>query len=329
MNNRYLFIILFFFLTTLSAKETKEWQFQQFDIYFENDLFAQTDGQYSSGEKFSLLYYVPQSDFFVYDLFLDENKPSDKYISFALVNQIFTPNDISIKELIPDQRPYAGWTFLEAGFHKSSKDTLQSIYIQVGMVGPLSQAEDIQKFIHKVTGSEPPQGWDNQLKNEPGINLRYVYNWRVVHNFETIESAIVPYAEGDFGNISIGATGGITARIGWNIPKDFGMSTISTGSETGISTYNQRQNRLNKKWSFAFNFNISGSAVARDIFLDGNTFVDSHSVDKRYFIASGGFGFTSRYKNYSLDYYYQKQTKHYDSEKLKHGYGSVILSFAF
>jgi len=329
MKYNHILIIFFFFITFLSANEKNEWQFQQFDIYFENDIFAQTDGQYSSGEKFSLLYYVPQSDFFVYDLFLDENKPSDKYISFALVNQIFTPNDISIKELIVDQRPYAGWTFLEAGFHKSAKDTLQSIYIQVGMVGPLSQAEHIQKFIHKVTGSEQPEGWDNQLKNEPGINLRYVYNWRVVHNFERIESAIVPYVEGDFGNISIGATGGITARIGWNIPKDFGMSTISTGSETGISTYNQRQNRFNKKWSFAFNFNVSGSAVLRDIFLDGNTFVHSHSVDKKYLVGSAGFGFTSRYKHYSLDYYYQKQTKHYNSESSPHGYGSLILSIAF
>ena len=328
MKYRYFLIILLSFITVLSAHEKNEWQIQQFDIYFENDLFAQTDGQYSSGEKFSLLYYVPQSDFFVYDLFLGD-QPSDKYINFSLVNQIYTPNDISVKDLIADQRPYAGWTFFETGFHKSTKETLQSIYLQVGMVGPLSQSEDIQKFIHKVTGSEAPQGWENQLKNELGVNLRYVYNWRIVHNFESVESAIIPYAEGDFGNISIGATGGITARIGWNIPKDFGMSTINTGSETGISIYNQHQNRLNKKWSFAFNFNISGSAVVRDIFLDGNTFVESHSVDKRYFIASGGLGFTSRYKRYSLDYYYQKQTKRYDSEKLKHGYGSVILSLAF
>jgi hypothetical protein len=271
---------------------------------------------------------VDESDFFVYKLFLDD-EPSDYYINFALVNQIFTPEDITKKELIVDDRPYAGWSFIETGFHKSTKDSLQSIYLQLGFVGPLSQAEEIQKYIHELTGSDLPQGWENQLKNEFGVNLRYVYNWRYSYDFDTFESAIVPYVEGDFGNISIQGTGGITARVGWNIPKDFGMSTIATGSEAGISTYNNRQNRFAKRWSFALNFNISGSAIARDIFLDGNTFVASHSVDKRYFVGSGGLGFTARYKHFSLDYYFQKHTKHYDIEKIKHGYGSFILSMAF
>ena len=322
------FLIIFLFFSILNASEKDEWQFQQFDIYFENDLFFQTDGQYSSGEKFSLLYFVPESNFFMYDLFLSQ-KPSDKYINFALVNQIYTPYDISKKEIILDDRPYAGWTYLEIGYHKSTVDSLESIYIQVGLVGPSSQSENIQKFIHEITGSELPQGWDNQLKDELGINLRYIYNWRIEQKNKNLQSVIIPYTEIDFGNIAISATGGVNIRIGWNIPKDFGMSTINTGSEIGISTYKQHNNRFKNRWSFSFNGNISASAIAHDIFLDGNTFVDSHSIDKRYFVGSAGVGFSTRYKNYSLDYYFQKHTKHYNSEKINHGYGSLIFSLAF
>ncbi len=323
------FIFIFFLtLSILLAKTSTPWQFQQFDLYFENDLFSQTDGQYSSGEKFSFLYSVDQNDVPFYDLFLYNDKLSDAYINFALVNQIFTPYDISAQELIVDDRPYAGWTFFEMGFHKSTSDTLQSFYIQIGAIGPNSEAENIQKFVHKFTGSELPQGWDNQLKNELGINLRYVHNWRFAKKFSGVDTVVIPYTELDMGNISLQALGGISARIGWNLPQDFGMSTISTGSETGINTYNNT-NKLYDDWSFAFSFNVSGSGIARDIFLDGNTFRDSHSVEKNYFVASAGAGFTSRYKHFVLDYYYQKHTKHYHAEKIKHGYGSVILSIVY
>jgi hypothetical protein len=30
---------------------------------------------------------------------------------------------------------------------------------------------------------------------------------------------------------------------------------------------------------------LDGRAVARDIFLDGNTFTDSHQIDKKYFVS--------------------------------------------
>jgi hypothetical protein len=323
---RLIFVLVFTFIT-LYAKETN-WQLKQFNIYFENDLFSRTDGQYSSGEKFSFLYYIDQTDLFVYDLFLYDD-PADNYINFAIVNQIFTPYDIAKRELIVDDRPYAGWTFFETGFHKSTHNTLQSLYIQVGMVGPTSQAEDIQRFIHELTGSELPQGWDNQLKDELGINLRYVHNWRASYTLGGADFVVIPYTEVDLGNISIQALGGLTARFGWNLPDDFGMSTIATGSETGIMTYGNVDNRYKLPWSFTFNFNISGAAIARDIFLDGNTFVDSHSIDKNYAVGSVGGGFRARYKRVALDYYYQKHTKHYDNEKTEHGYGSVIVSILF
>jgi hypothetical protein len=330
---KYFLLLITLGALFLNAKQTQQkddWELKQFNIYFENDLFAKTDNQYSSGEKFSLLYYIPNNDNALYNLLIFDDGAYDSYVNFSLVNQIFTPSDITTADLIEDDRPYAGWTFIEMGIHKSSKDTLQSLYLQLGSIGPRSQAEEIQTMIHKLTGSNPPQGWDNQLKNEFGLNLRYIYKWRFEKTFmESFQTAVIPNIEVDLGNISIQATTGVLARFGWNIPKDFGPSTINSGGESGITTYNEHPNTFKNPWSFAFNLNITTSAIARDIFLDGNTFEDSHSVEKENFIFGAGAGFTARYKQVALDYYYQKHTRHFKLEKTNHGYGSIILSFLF
>lgn len=48
----------------------------------------------------------------------------------------------------------------------------------LGIVGPESYAEDIQKWWHQaVTDSPRPQGWAHQLKNELGLLLNLERKW--------------------------------------------------------------------------------------------------------------------------------------------------------
>ena len=37
----------------------------------------------------------------------------------------------------------------------------------------------MQRWIHEITGSPIPQGWDSQLSNEPLLNAYYQYNRRL------------------------------------------------------------------------------------------------------------------------------------------------------
>jgi len=326
-------ILISLLLSTLSyanAKEADEWKLKRFNIYFEND-FAHDgeDNQYSSGEKFGLIYKIPNKDNFTHNIFASGNSNVDSYINFSFVNQIFTPANLDTTELIVDDRPYAGWTFLEAGIHTSSKDVLKSLYLQVGTIGPNSKTEEIQKKIHEIVGAHEPMGWDNQLNNEIGINLRYIQKWRYTKDFDNgLETAFIPFVEADLGNISIQGTGGFATRIGWNIQKDFGMSTINTGGETGIPIYQENPSSTSK-WGFSFNINGSGSVIGRDIFLDGNTFSDSHSVDKYTLVLNLGLGFSVVYDKFALDYIYQKYTRTYEGEDVRHGFGSLIASWIF
>jgi len=153
-------------------------------------------------------------------------------MSFSLANQIYTPKDLNETVLIPDDRPYSGWTYAEVGVHKSSNTHLRSLYIQVGLIGPYSKSEQIQKTIHEITDSSPPMGWSNQLNNELGINLRYIHKWRFQPDtFYGIGTSFIPFVEGDLGNVAIQASAGMHMRIGWNIPQDFGVTSLDTGGE--------------------------------------------------------------------------------------------------
>lgn len=337
-------VTLLFFTFSLYANESivqtdsygeqqngnEDWELYRFNLYFENDLFSTTDNQYSSGEKFSLIYRVdnPQSSF--YDLLFLDYGDEDVYMSFSLANQIFTPEDLNETQLIVDDRPYTGWTYAEVALHKSSDSHLRSLYLQVGYIGPNSKSEEIQTAIHKMTDSELPMGWDNQLKNELGINLRYVHKWRFAPKpFYNIETAFVPFVEGDLGNISITASAGMSMRIGWNIPKDFGVTSLLTGGEVGIPVNGEYKEMLKRAWSFCFNLNGSGSAVVRNISLDGNTFKSSHSVEKRNFVGYFGYGFSLRYKSFMLEYIKNVNSKTFELEDKPHAVGTVVASWLF
>lgn len=74
---------------------------------------------------------------------------------------------------------------------------------------------------------------------------------------------------------------------------------------------------------------FDGRAVARDIFLDGNTFQDSHSVDKKYLVGdvSLGLGLIHRRWKFSLARVWR--SKEYDGQQEPHKFGSVSLSYSY
>jgi len=317
-------------LMKATAENEESWELNRFDFFFENDLFSTTDSQYSSGEKLSLLYHVTNETNPLYKLLFLDYGNYDAYVSLSLINQIYTPADLSDPSLIVDDRPYAGWTYFEYAIHKSSRENLRSLYLQVGMVGPASKSEQIQKGIHEVTGSKPPAGWDNQLDNELGVNLTYIQKWRFVPEpLGSFETSFIPFVQANLGNVSTEVTGGISARFGWNIPRDFGVSTIDAGGDIGILVLDECENMRNSNWSFSFNLTGYGSGVAHDIFLDGNTFTDSHSVDKEYFVGYLGFGFTARYKSLVVDFIQTKSTPKFKEEDNIHTVGTAVVSWLY
>mgnify|MGYP002266673314 CR=1 FL=1 len=332
MKYLYIFIFIVQLLAAQDAnlEQKEEWKFERINFYFENDLFSNSDNEYTDGSRLSVLMYRPDAQNEWLNIPFTDSFERARFISFSLTQQIFTPDDLTRSDLILDDRPYAGWLYFETGLHQSSETNLDSLAVQIGIVGPASGMEELQKYMHDILGSGPPQGWDNQLNNEVGVQLNYQHKWRYVPQpLLGMESSVVPFVGGELGNIAVKANAGVLLRMGWNVPEDFGSSSIDEGGENGIPVRRKCLYMVSKPWSFNFYLSGGGTFVARDIFLDGNTFSESHSVDKNYLKGYGSFGFSGRYKNFNLDYIQTYHSRQFKNKKDVHSIGSVILSYIF
>lgn len=332
---KYIYILLLLtFSVNVFAQDNLEkkniWIFDRLNLYIENDTYYGTDDGYSTGERITALYHISKEDYALYNLLGYADEKTYSYATFSIGNQIFTPTNTQTNQLLTNDRPYAGWTYLESSIHKTTKNELRSLSLKVGIIGPASGSEQIQNEFHRFIETERVLGWENQLENEIGVNLKYTQKWRYFTKYSNgLESSIVPFISAELGNVAINATGGIMSRIGWNIPKDYGVSSIDIGADPGIPVYGEYKNMLLKPWSFSFNLAGATSIVGRDLFLDGNTFSNSHSVNINHLIAYYSVGATLRYKNIVLDIMAIQTTKQFDLQQQSHGVGSAIVSILF
>ena len=314
-----------------------------FSFYFENDLIAKTDRHYTNGVKLSwishdLTGYADSGRLPNWSLPLIRrlpfiNEPGlQRNVVLSIGQNIYTPGDIEAEALIEDDRPYAGWTYFGIGLHSKTDRRLDSMEIQLGMVGPASFAEQTQKWVHGLTGSQYPNGWDNQIKNEPGLAVVYERKWRFPYdgNVGKLGVDVIPHLGAALGNVYTYANTGMEARLGWNIPRDFGISLIRPAGASN-APLNAQDPRISSDQGFGlYVFAIvDGRAVLHNIFLDGNTFADSHRVDKKHFVADIGTGVGLIINRFKLCYTHVLRTKEFEGQEDDQVFGSITLSFTY
>lgn len=338
----YFLVALFYFPGQLSAQEDYDntWTLS---VHFENDLFADTDQNYTSGVKFS--WVSPDLTRFRDDKQLPEwiypyiealpfiNEPNrERNIVISFGQSIFTPQDTERTDLITDDRPYAGWLYLGLGFHSKTESQLDTMEIQLGVVGELSLAKQAQILVHKLRDISTPKGWQHQLENEPGLNLIYERNWRdeIAGGDRGLGFDVITHAGAALGNVYTYANVGVEVRAGWNLPQDFGTSTIRPGGDTNdpVAKSDPRRAEDTRFGLHVFAF-ADGRAVARDIFLDGSTFADSHSVEKENFVADVAVGAALIFGRFKLSVARVFRTREFVGQPSKHRFGSITLSYTF
>jgi len=312
-------------------------------FYFENDCFARTDRYYTNGVKVSwispdLTAYRQSGKLPAWSLPLIRRLPFinksglQHNIGLCMGQNMYTPREISRQDLIENDRPYAGWGYVGVGFHSKNERRLDSIEIQIGMVGPASFAEQTQKFVHKLGGWQQPNGWDNQIKNEPGLVFVYERKWRFFRAgaFEGLGFDAISHLGGALGNVYTFANTGIEARLGWRIPSDFGASLIRPAGDASAPV-SAKDPRLSGNQGFSINLfgSIDARAVGRNIFLDGNTFRESHSVDKKYFVADLAAGVSLIIHRFKISFARVMRTKEFKGQEDSQSFGSITLSLSW
>ena len=104
---------------------------------------------------------------------------SSDYMSFHSQQygmSLFTPNDIESTVPVYDDRPYASLIFMSSTEFTVLPENNRAYVsiLTIGFLG-LDMAEDIQRFLHEVTDSDNPNGWQYQVSagGEPTAMLTY------------------------------------------------------------------------------------------------------------------------------------------------------------
>ena len=305
-------------------------------VYVENDYFSDTDSDYSSGVKFSLISpdlstfaecdRLPEwSHEYIERLpFINNPDPAVKRkVEFSLGQDIYTPSNAIRNNPNLVARPYAGWAYFATGFQARTSEQMDTIELQLGMVGPSSFGEDTQRIMHDLLDKRAPKGWGDQLKDEPGLVVIYEHKWQIAPFFSRDNFAMdaITHLGCSLGNVATYANTGFETRLGWNLPNDLGVSLIRPSCNPSVPT--------GKKTSGYFFAAVNGRAVLQDIFLDGNTFVDSPSVDKKPFVADLAAGVAIFVNKVKVTWTQVYRTKEFDGQAENHDFGSLAVTFFF
>ncbi|MBU6297430.1 MAG: lipid A deacylase LpxR family protein [Alphaproteobacteria bacterium] len=155
-----------------------------FTVLFENDIFFNTDRDYTNGVQFTYTTGPNQTLDWAVDTArrLPFFAPAGKVrTGYALGQNIYTPKDTDLADPPLTERPYAGFLYGAIGLMEQNPDKtrLDQLQLQFGVIGPASLAEDAQKWVHSIIHNAKPRGWPTQLRDEPGLALIYeaVSNW--------------------------------------------------------------------------------------------------------------------------------------------------------
>jgi lipid A 3-O-deacylase len=327
------FLILFPTVVVAAEKDTSPKELGTFEVKFENDLFSGVDQHYTNGIRVSWL--SPEGDTiaplqYVRDLLEELAQDTNKSTRFGLSagQDLYTPRDRYRTDLITEDRPYAGWLYGGLSLHTvtdrgGERKDLESIELDVGLVGPYALGEQTQNFVHEVRLIDTFDGWDNQLKNEIGLALHYERKWRLfdpVNLAGPIEFDAIPHAGVSVGNVVTQAIAGGALRWGWNLPHNFGPPSVIQG---GTSV-----DRFPEKSISAYLFaSGQGRYVAHNIFLDGNTFRNSHDVDRTPLVGDVSLGAAILLGRFKLSYANAFRSKEFDSQSQISRFGSITASF--
>jgi hypothetical protein len=315
-------------MPTPSAFAAEDSETGVLSLVFENDLFSDTDRNYTNGVRVSWLSGPDRTPEWAlgaarwFPLF-----PSGGVVrtSYAIGQNMYTPRDITLEIPPLDDRPYAGWLYGSIGLIAETGRLLDQLELTLGVVGPASFADKTQKIIHKIADKNEPRGWDTQLENEPGVVVTYQRSWRgfVSESVSGFDFNVTPHAGGAFGNVFTYANAGLMLRFGERLPLDYGPPRIQP-SLPGSGFFIPQDG-----FGWYLFAGVEGRAVARNIFLDGNTFRDSRSVDKEPLVGDLQFGVAITLQNVRLSYTHVLRTREFKSQAEDGDFGAFSVSARF
>ena len=305
-------------LSTLSAvaQQGYVWQVDEQNDSF---IYPSTDKHYTQGIHSSLLWPDDQMPIWACPmeaLPIFGNEPQISKYGLAFGQEIYTPGNLTASAAQPNDRPYAGWSYLglireNRGETLGQLPTLDRYEIDLGVVGPWSLSGNAQNWFHSLISGKSPNGWNNQLSNELGILTKFNRTWKA---WELTDNhwgfQVLPHSGINLGNIQTSAQIGTMLKAGYNLPNEFAKTT-----------------EPHFGW-FIFS-DVSGRAVAYNEFLNGNAFCNSPSVTPEPLVLELRGGIALELRHSEIRFAYTYLNKEFKQQSGYDAYGSVDYTYRF
>ncbi|MGM0832925.1 lipid A deacylase LpxR family protein [Halomonas qinghailakensis] len=296
-------------------------------VKLENDgLASSDDGHFTSGFELNWT-FTPQEQSWLQRLSTalpDSLIGQADRASYRLIHQIYTPNDIEQRALIEDDRPYAGLVYgglsLYEDVPKGQWTQATDLHLDVGVVGPSSLADSIQREVHRVTDSDRPRGWKNQLGDEALVNLTLRRQWWNDVPLAGKQFSHGPSVGAALGNMYTYASAGYSVRWG-DDAEGIPTLTPNPGSRHLMNGH--------RGWQWYLFANVEGYYMAQNLTLDGNTFRDSHSVDREEWLAEASAGLAIAWEDWQVTYAAVQRTREFDGQDEQDKFGAMTLTKRF
>lgn len=347
------FLMLVFSLVTTSASVSAA-ERPTLTFAIDNDAIFGVDQDYSNGifsaytsgkiSTPSILYFLSLS---VWDI------PALDKVEFTLGHKIWTPSDIKAEKPVVNDRPYAGYFYTEFNFISLNHQQVQRFNLTIGTTGNNSFADQAQKIIHHMTGSNEPNGWEYQIDDEIVGSIGYLTHFNLNRNTlfnnsestssepenlkskspgantasENTEFEISNITEVNIGRFRSDIATGIMWRWGTDLGGNIGAANISTEQPF----YPGMIGASNSAW-FIFT-GIEGRYRFNDITIEGErqniTAPDNYPSTLEHWQSSAVFGVAWYRKHVGLSITFAAKTPDYEEAQTSL-YGTAALSlFAF
>ena len=119
---------------------------------------------------------------------------------------------------------------------RATAHQLDHVELSIGVIGPSSQADNVQDSIHEFLHSDKPQGWDTQISDELAADVTFMRQQRLLDGWLKPTESTDVITEYGFtaGSVHRHVQAGMTFRYGFNLGSTFGPGRLEIPS--GIST---------------------------------------------------------------------------------------------
>lgn len=210
MRKSFLVVLIVSFYNSLIAQGQDTYNYE-IELGHDNDFFlliVESDRYYTYGINGAFKWKNKKKHFF----FKKYENYQNHFSSIRLNIEAYTPDylpDGSVDE--SEERPYAGWSYATYSQNIAFTKSYLRLGIDVGILGPDSKAGELQNWFHRLIDDVELQGWEDQLPNQLGVNLkgaygRSLYARKSFDFYATIDASL--------GNIYIYAEPMVNLRLG-------------------------------------------------------------------------------------------------------------------